>query len=61
MQQSSEFLGISKDIKFLEMSDLLRTFSNRGSSSSSGGELPGEMDGTDESGINALNLSMVQL
>ena len=56
---------MSKDMKFLEMSDLLRTLtnnslreSNQSNSNSSDVDVQEEIDGTDESGINALNLSL---
>lgn len=56
---------MSKDIKFLEMSSILRTLTNQceteqedESYTSSDAEVEKEIAGTDESGINALNLSL---
>jgi hypothetical protein len=61
-------LGASKDFRFLEMSSLLQTFTSQSQqdivehggddNSETEGDEDDDFDGTDESGINALNLSL---
>jgi len=63
---SSEFLGNSRDIKFLELSSLLQTITNNSinedekmeSSSSSDTEVRDEEIRTTDNGINVLSLSL---